>query len=138
MYSTSPPTVLFICRDNAVCSQLAAAWLYRLSGGEIQAQTAGIEPGPVPNFVQQRVSQLKRRPVALKPVALKRVCGKTYDHIITLTDKREAPLPVHPYDEEGVVWDFATPTSAEALRQLEYELMDRLLLWLEVVRVRAA
>jgi|GEM_PF-2248952 len=138
MYSEYTPTVLFICRDNAVCSQLAAAWLYRLSSGKIQAQTAGIEPCPIPSCIQQRVSQLKRRPVSLKPVALKRVSGKTYDHIITLTDKREAPLPLHPYDEEGVVWDFAMPASAEALRQLEFELMDRLLLWLEVVRVRAA
>lgn len=138
MYSTNTPTVLFICRDNAVCSQLAAAWLHRLSNGKIQAQTAGIEPGPVPSFVQQRASQLKRRPVSLTSVPLKRVCGKNYDYIITLADKRDAPLPAHPYDDEGIVWDFAMPESAEALRQLEFELMDRLLLWLEVVRVRAA
>ncbi|MCV6590817.1 MAG: hypothetical protein OIF57_17620 [Marinobacterium sp.] len=131
-------SVLFICRDNAICSPLAAAWLYRLTGGRIQARTAGIVPVAIPVSVQQRVAQLQRRPVALKPVAMRKLAGQTFDSIITLADRQECPLPVHPYDGEGVVWHFDRPVTAAQLRQLEFELMERLLLWLEVKRLRTA
>jgi len=137
MYSKTP-TVLFICADNSILSPLAAAWLYRLSGQKLRASTAGISPAAIPAPVQQRVSALMRQPVALKPVALNRLSGKCFDVVITLADKSKPALPSHPYDDEHIVWDFRSPQSAAEIRQFEFELMERLVLWLEVNRLRAA
>lgn len=137
MYSKAP-TVLFICADNSVLSPLAAAWLYRLSGRKLRARTAGISPADISPPVQQRVSALMRQPVALKPVALKRLSGSCFDVVITLADKSQPALPSHPYDDEHIVWDFPSPQSAADIRQIEFELMERLILWLEVNRLRAA
>jgi arsenate reductase len=37
--------VLFVCVHNAGRSQMAAAWLSRLSGGHVEVRSAGSDPG---------------------------------------------------------------------------------------------
>ena len=44
MTSASRPSVLFVCVHNAGRSQMAAAWLQRLSGGAIEVRSAGSAP----------------------------------------------------------------------------------------------
>ncbi|MFV8183419.1 arsenate reductase ArsC [Streptomyces sp. AF1B] len=39
------PSVLFVCVHNAGRSQMAAAWLSRLSGGHVEVRSAGSDPG---------------------------------------------------------------------------------------------
>ncbi|PSS43157.1 heat-shock protein HtpX [Arthrobacter woluwensis] len=41
---TKKPTVLFVCVHNAGRSQMAAAYLTSLSGGEIEVRSAGSQP----------------------------------------------------------------------------------------------
>ncbi|MBY4676471.1 arsenate reductase/protein-tyrosine-phosphatase family protein [Marinobacterium arenosum] len=132
MNNNKPLRVLFVCRHNAIRSQLAAAWLNRLAHGEVIAESAGLEPQPVPAFVQSRVALLERRPVLLRSRSMQRVAGKQYDCVIRLCDKSSEQLPMHPCDLEGICWDFIPPANLEQLRQMEYQLMDRLKLWLEV------
>ena len=38
------PSVLFVCVHNAGRSQMAAAWLQRLSGGAVEVRSAGSAP----------------------------------------------------------------------------------------------
>ena len=38
------PSVLFVCVHNAGRSQMAAAWLQRLSGGSVEVRSAGSAP----------------------------------------------------------------------------------------------
>jgi len=72
------------------------------------------------------------------PTSLRQTAGTSFDYIITLCNKQCEQLPVHPYDDEGVIWDFPAPGTLEQMRQMEFELMERLLLWLEVTGLRAA
>jgi len=39
------PIVLFVCVHNAGRSQMAAAWLRKLSGGHVEVRSGGSEPG---------------------------------------------------------------------------------------------
>ncbi|NJK81642.1 MAG: metalloregulator ArsR/SmtB family transcription factor [Chloroflexaceae bacterium] len=41
------PSVVFVCRNNSVRSQMAEAWLRHLSGGRVQALSAGTESSDV-------------------------------------------------------------------------------------------
>ena len=43
------PSVLFVCVHNAGRSQMAAAWLTRLSGGAVEVRSAGSEPADAVN-----------------------------------------------------------------------------------------
>jgi len=43
------PSVLFVCVHNAGRSQMAAAWLARLSGGAVEVRSAGSEPAHTVN-----------------------------------------------------------------------------------------
>ena len=51
MTSASRPSVLFVCVHNAGRSQMAAAWLQRLSGGAIEVRSAGSAPADQVNPV---------------------------------------------------------------------------------------
>jgi len=46
---TDRPTVLFVCVHNAGRSQMAAAWLQRLSGGAVEVRSAGSAPADAVN-----------------------------------------------------------------------------------------
>ena len=46
---TRPPSVLFVCVHNAGRSQMAAAWLQRLSGGAVEVRSAGCAPADAVN-----------------------------------------------------------------------------------------
>ncbi len=43
------PSVLFVCVHNAGRSQMAAAWVSRLSGGAVEVRSAGSAPGDAVN-----------------------------------------------------------------------------------------
>jgi len=43
------PSVLFVCVHNAGRSQMAAAWLARLSGGAVEVRSAGSAPAEAVN-----------------------------------------------------------------------------------------
>ncbi|MEW2092717.1 arsenate reductase ArsC [Streptomyces sp. NPDC006682] len=52
--SDSAPSVLFVCVHNAGRSQMAAAFLTRLSGGRVEVRSAGSAPADAVNPVAVR------------------------------------------------------------------------------------
>jgi arsenate reductase len=48
---TTKPTVLFVCVHNAGRSQMAAGWLRRLAGDQVEIRSAGSEPADQVNPV---------------------------------------------------------------------------------------
>jgi arsenate reductase len=51
MTAPDRPSVLFVCVHNAGRSQMAAAYLARLSGGAVEVRSAGSSPGAAVNPV---------------------------------------------------------------------------------------
>lgn len=127
---TSPHKILFICRHNAVRSQIAEALTNKISQGKALAQSAGPEPLPIPEHVSKWVKQLSG--TDQKPVSkgLSEVNGKYFDTVITLCDKTHAALPEIALDQQHIRWDFHHADDPEALRHLEIEISERLRLML--------
>lgn len=135
MLETKSHRVLFVCRHNAVRSQIAEALMKHISRGRVETYSAGIEPMAVPRFVNTWASELYRAPTTLQSISLDELAGEHFDTIITLCDKSHAALAEHPGDRYHVRWDFHHPEDEDALIQLEIELSDRIRLFLQAHRL---
>ncbi|MGB0732321.1 MAG: hypothetical protein ACPGPF_01100 [Pontibacterium sp.] len=118
--------ILFICRHNAVRSQVAEALTVKISHGAVEAVSAGPEPTQVPDYVNQWVSDLHGEPTQLQSTNMHEYDHDHFDMIVTLCDKTHTALPELPDDKEHIRWDFPHPDDAEALSHLEIELAERL------------
>ncbi len=127
---TAPHKILFICRHNAIRSQIAEALTNKISRGKVLAQSAGPEPQPVPKHIIKWVNQLsesEQKPVSKKLSAFEE---ERFDTIITLCDKTHTALPELEADQQHICWDFQHTDEPGALRHLEIELSERLRLML--------
>ena len=127
---TSPHKILFVCRHNAVRSQIAEALTNKICRGKALAHSAGPEPQPVPVHITEWVNQLSGSNI--KPVSkgLNEFDGEHFDTIITLCDKTHVALPEIKSDQQHIRWDFQHADEPEALRHLEIEISERLRLML--------
>ena len=127
----SPYRLLYVCRHNAVRSQLAEALTRQIGRGRIEVTSAGIEPAAVPLYVAGRVARLLGRPVELQSRRLDDVSDQHFDTIVTLCDKSHATLPEHPEDTDHIRWNFSHPDDEASLRMLEIELSERIRVFLQ-------
>ena len=131
MTDSTPFRMLFVCRHNAVRSQIAEALARTISHGRVDVVSAGIEPGPVPDFVSEFVSRLYGKNVSLQSKPVATLEDQTFDAIITLCDKSHDNCPQASNDFELVRWDFHHPDDPEAVEHLEIELSERIRVYLE-------
>jgi arsenate reductase (thioredoxin) len=79
------PSVLFVCVHNAGRSQMAAGYLNRLSGGQIEVRSAGSEPGDKINPVAvQAMAEEGIDIAAERPKILTAEVVKASDVVITM------------------------------------------------------
>ncbi|MGB0723619.1 MAG: arsenate reductase ArsC [Gammaproteobacteria bacterium] len=126
--------VLFVCRHNAVRSQIAEALLRHRVAGSVFVTSAGVEPEPVPHEIRGWVEQLNGGDTEVRSKALSEVSDKHFDTIITLCDKSHAALAEHPEDSRHIRWDFHHPDDPSSLKHLEIELAERIDLLVQVNR----
>lgn len=126
MTDTTAAKVLFICRHNAVRSQLAEILATKISHGRVSAYSAGPEPHAIPDFIHQLASDLNGPETSLTSNTLDDIKDQAFDMIITLCDKSHAALPELASDTQHIRWDFHHADSWEEVRHLEMELADRL------------
>ena len=131
----SPHQVLFVCRHNAVRSQIAEALLRCISHGNVEVFSAGVGPAPVPAYIQDWVGRLYGNDVNLKSSSLDTMASLQFDTIITLCDKSHITIAEHPEDHRHVRWNFPHPDDPESLQHLEIELSDRIRLFLQANRL---
>ena len=122
--------ILFVCRHNAIRSQIAAALTDKISHGKVTTHSAGPEPHSVPGYINQWVGDLLGESRELQSQPLEAVADKQFDMIITLCDKTHAALPELASDTQHIRWDFHHPDNQEALSHLERELAERIRLLL--------
>ena len=126
-HASKPHRILYVCRHNAVRSQLAEALTRTIAHDNVNVASAGVEPAPVPEFVSDWVSQLYGSSADLRATSLDDLADQHFDTIITLCDKSHTALPEHPEDHSHIRWDFHHPDDEESLRLLEIELSERIL-----------
>lgn len=104
--------LLFLCTGNSARSQIAEALTERLTGGGVEARSAGSHPKPLhPNAVRvmaERGIDISGR--ATKPLTL--FTDDEFDRVITLCDKVREVCPEFAGRPPSAHWSIADPASA--------------------------
>ncbi len=126
MTDPQPLKLLFICRHNAVRSQVAEVLANNISHGKVRAYSAGADVQPVPDYIQQWAAQFDTQNEPLSSTPMQQFENEQFNMVITLCDKSHQALPEISSDHDHIRWDFHHPDDAESLKHLEIELAERL------------
>jgi ArsR family transcriptional regulator, arsenate/arsenite/antimonite-responsive transcriptional repressor / arsenate reductase (thioredoxin) len=135
------PRVLFLCTGNSARSQIAEALVQELTGGAVEASSAGSNPKPLhPNAVrvmrERGIDISGRRSKHLIEFAEQR-----FDHVISLCDLVREVCPEFPDHPDLIHWSIPDParegsSDAEtypAFQRTGDELATRIPLLLELI-----
>jgi protein-tyrosine-phosphatase len=106
------PRVLFLCTGNSARSQIAEALTVQLSGGAVEAASAGSHPKPVH---RSAVRVMRRRGVdisANRSKHLDEFTGQRFDAVITLCDRVREVCPPFRHAREQIHWSLPDPSLA--------------------------
>jgi len=78
--------VLFICKDNSVRSQMAAAFLNRYFGDHYEAYSAGLEPSEINPYTKKVMEEIGIDISSNCAKSIEEYRGKKFDCIISLCD----------------------------------------------------
>jgi ArsR family transcriptional regulator, arsenate/arsenite/antimonite-responsive transcriptional repressor / arsenate reductase (thioredoxin) len=117
--------VLFLCTGNSARSQIAEALLERMSGGAIDAASAGSHPKPLhPNAVRV----LQKRGIDISANRTKHFdefVSQRFDTVITLCDRVREVCPEFPSRPELAHWSLPDPTLAGSADRDSYPAFER-------------
>lgn len=104
--------VLFVCIHNSARSQMAEAFMNRLGGGRVRAESAGLEPGTLNPVVVEAMREagfdLSRNKTQSVFDLVKE--GRTYDLVVTVCDEASAErCPAFPGKARRLHWGFPDP-----------------------------
>jgi protein-tyrosine-phosphatase/DNA-binding transcriptional ArsR family regulator len=129
------PQVLFLCTGNSSRSQIAEALLQELSGGAVDAFSAGSRPKRLhPNAVEaMRVRGIdisERRPKHLETFSRRR-----FDWVVSLCDRVREVCPEFPGEPQTIHWSIADPAAEPGSDSETYPAFERTAVELET-RIR--
>jgi arsenate reductase (thioredoxin) len=137
---TGKPLVLFICRNNAVRSQMAEALLRKHAGHRFAVASAGTEPTEVHPLTRHVLTEAGIDPSALSAKGTKEFLGKVaVRYAIIVCEEAEKRCPrVFPFTVQKLAWPFDDPTRVEdstemqlaRFRRVRDEIDARLRAWL--------
>jgi arsenate reductase (thioredoxin) len=108
------PKVLFVCIHNSARSQMAEALANHLCGDQLEAQSAGLEPGTLNPLA---VEAMKRMGVDISGAQTKSVFEKFkrsehFAYVITVCDETSGErCPIFPGAAKRIHWGFRDPSS---------------------------
>ncbi|WP_138444230.1 arsenate reductase ArsC [Sinomonas susongensis] len=123
---SAKPSVLFVCVHNAGRSQMAAAYLNRLSGGRVEVRSAGSEPADKVN--PAAVEAMLEDGIDIRneiPKILTTEAVKDSDVVITMGCGDTCPIfPGKRYED----WDLEDPAGkgVDAVRPIRDEIRGRI------------
>jgi arsenate reductase len=106
--------VLFICVHNSARSQMAEAWLKHLYGDRFEAESAGLEPGPINPLA---IAAMREVGIDISGNRTQAVfdlvkAGRLYAHVITVCDEAGAErCPIFAGITRREHWSFADPAA---------------------------
>ena len=136
--------VLFVCVHNSARSQMAEAFLKKISGDRFEVESAGLEPGTLNPIV---VDAMKEVGIDTSQNKTKSVFdfykqGKLYNYVFTVCDESKAEAcPVFPGATKNIHWGFADPSSftgtyeekLEGIRKIRDEIKNKIEEWVGTI-----
>jgi protein-tyrosine-phosphatase len=113
MPASQPTRVLFLCTHNSARSQMAEGLLRHLGGAEVQAFSAGTEPGSVR---PEAVEAMRARGIDITgqySKSVKDFSGQSFDYVVTVCDRAKESCPIFPGHPEQIHWSFDDPSAVE-------------------------
>jgi protein-tyrosine-phosphatase/DNA-binding transcriptional ArsR family regulator len=105
----APARVLFLCTGNSARSQIAEALIEQMSGGMVQAVSAGSHPKPLhPNAVRV----MRARGIDLgerRSKHLREFADRQFDYVVSLCDRVREVCPEFPGRPEVIHWSVPDP-----------------------------
>jgi protein-tyrosine-phosphatase len=119
------PRVLFLCTGNSARSQIAEALVQRLTGGAVEAVSAGSHPKPLhPNAV--RVMRERGVDIAgRRSKHLSEFADQRFDYVISLCDRVREVCPEFPDHPELTHWSIPDPAREGATEEENYPAFER-------------
>ena len=107
--------VLFLCTGNSARSQMAEAFARILSGGSVEAHSAGSHPKPVhPRAVRVMREEHGIDLAGQTSKHLDVFAGRRFDMVISLCDRVREVCPEFPGRPETVHWSIPDPAATDA------------------------
>jgi protein-tyrosine-phosphatase len=138
--STKPPTVLFLCADNSVRSQLAEALLRHRAGDRYVACSAGLRPAAPHPLVAEVLREIgiDIQPEGSHPIGTF-LGGRSVRHAVILRSADETQAPrIFPFATRTECWDVGDPMVPaesdgdlhERFRRVRDDIDARIFVWL--------
>jgi ArsR family transcriptional regulator, arsenate/arsenite/antimonite-responsive transcriptional repressor / arsenate reductase (thioredoxin) len=119
------PRVLFLCTGNSARSQMAEALVRQMSGGTVEAVSAGSHPKPVHantvRVMRERGTSLGGR----RSKHLSEFTGQHFDVVVSLCDRVREVCPEFPGPPELIHWSIPDPARAGATDEESYPAFER-------------
>ena len=110
-----PVRVLFLCTGNSARSPIAEALARALSGGAIEAHSAGSHPKPLhPNALRVMREEHGLDLSGHVPRQLGAFEGQRFDRVISLCDRVREVCPDFPGEPETIHWSLPNPATGDA------------------------
>ena len=107
---SSKKSVLFICKHNAVRSQMAEAFLNNIYGDRYSAFSAGSDPKQVDPFVRTVMKEVGIDVNGNKPKGLNVFQDYHFDYVVTVCDQAKESCPYFPGGNLHLHKDFSDPS----------------------------
>src|SRR5262249_62289879 len=120
-----PTKVLFLCTGNSARSQIAEALIERMSGGAVEARSAGSHPKPLHS---NAVRVMHKRGIDISGNRTKHLdefVSQRFDRVITLCDRVREVCPEFPSHPELVHWSLPDPAREGATKRASYPAFER-------------
>lgn len=133
-HAEKPVRVLFLCTHNSARSQMAEGMLRQMSGGRIEAQSAGSDPTGLHPLAVAVMAKMGMDISEQRSKHLNEFAGQSFDYIVTVCDRVRESCPTWPNDPKRVHWSFLDPAAVEgsdeerarAFEQVALQLMNRI------------
>jgi arsenate reductase len=105
--------VLFLCTGNSARSQMAEGLLRHLSGGRIEAHSAGTDPKGLNPYAVQAMAE---RGIDISDHVSKGIepmLGQSFDRVITVCDRARQSCPAFAGAAEQIHWSIPDPAEAD-------------------------
>jgi protein-tyrosine-phosphatase/DNA-binding transcriptional ArsR family regulator len=109
-----PARILFLCTGNSARSPMAEALAKAMSGGAVEAVSAGSHPRPIhPNAVRVMRAAFGLDLAGHACTSLEAFAGQRFDWVISLCDRVREVCPEFPGHPEVVHWSIANPATSD-------------------------
>jgi ArsR family transcriptional regulator, arsenate/arsenite/antimonite-responsive transcriptional repressor / arsenate reductase (thioredoxin) len=119
------PRVLFLCTGNSARSQIAEALVHELTGGAVEARSAGSHPKPLH---RNAVRVMRERGIDIaggRSKHLSEFTGDRFDYVISLCDRVREVCPEFPGHPDLVHWAIPDPAREDSTDRETYPAFER-------------